>query len=384
MHAGLGLLGLAGMTVAGCRQPAAAGLERVALEELRPVAGLRPLAPEIWGRRAVAYSGYRHGQSPETGVYPERAEVLEDLRLLEGRGFGLLRVFGSGTHGRDVVELIAEHGLDLKVQVGAYVRGAHAANGESNLHEVDEAIALANAYPDIVVGLSVGNEVLVSWSFVAVPPEDLAAYIRHARARVRQPVTVNDNWEPYAAGPGDPARKVWGQIDYASVHTYAYWDAGFNLWPFEQEAVPEARRARAMMGAAAAYARANFAAVRAALDAAGLAIPIVIGETGWQSVPSATLDEARVRDWARHLGHPVNQSWYYQDMLAWAHGADGATPGDGFTRPAALFYFAAFDEPWKNADDNWGLWDAARAEKHALSGRGVDPADAVFYRPPQP
>jgi hypothetical protein len=33
-----------------------------------------------------------------------------------------------------------------------------------------------------------------------------------------------------------------------------------------------------------------------------------------------------------------------------------------------MFYFAAFDEPWKEADDNWGLWDAERKRKPVLGG----------------
>jgi exo-beta-1,3-glucanase (GH17 family) len=380
-----GLMLLLSLPLAGCQRDAAPELAPVDLEALAPVTDLRPLDPEIRGRRAISYSGYRRGQSPETGVDPGRAELLEDLRLLQAEGFGLIRLYGSGTHGRRVVELIDQHGLDIKVQVGAYFKGAHAAHGAGNLRELEGAIALANAYPDIVAGLSVGNEVLVSWSFVAVPPADMAAYIRHARERVRQPVTVNDNWEPYAAAAGDPIRAVWGQVDYASVHTYAFWDAAFRLWPFEQRDVPAPRRARAMMDAAVAHARANFDAVRAALDDAGRAIPIVIGETGWQSVPSATEANAFVQDFARHLAHPVNQAWYYDDMMEWAYGPDGAAPGDGFSRPAAMFFFAAFDEPWKQADDNWGLWDADREPKYVLTRRGAAPEDAAYHRDaPQP
>jgi exo-beta-1,3-glucanase (GH17 family) len=369
--AGVVVLGI--VLLAGCRHGDVAVMERVDWARLAPITDVRPLDPETWRRRAIAYSGYRGGQSPASGVEPSRAEMLEDLRLLEAAGFGLLRLYSSGAHGRGVVELIDAHGLDLKVQIGAYLSGSHATHAAGNLRELEGAIALANAYPEIVAGVSVGNEVLVSWSFVPVPPADMVAYIRHVRARVGQPVTVNDNWEPYAAAAGDPIRAVWGQIDYASVHTYAYWDAAFRLWPFEQSDVPEARRARATLDAAFAYTRENFAAVRVALDAAGYAIPIVIGETGWQSVPTAHLEEAFVRDFAHRLAGPVRQAWYYDDVTAWAYGPDGAAPGDGFSRPAALFYFAAFDEPWKQADDNWGLWDADRQPKYALSRRDPVP-----------
>ena len=345
-----------------------------------PVADIRPLDAAVWSRKAISYSGFRAGQSPETGVLPSREEILEDLKLLRAAGFGLIRVYGSAGHGRDVVETIAREKLDLRVQLGAYLSGSMRAKGDANRAEIEAAVALANAHPEVVAAVSVGNEVLVSWSFVPVPPDDMIAYLDEVRSRVAQPVTVNDNWEPYAAPAGSAIARVWGRIDYASVHTYAYWDAGFNLWNFRRLDVPEERRARAMMDAARDYARANFAAVRAALDAAGRRIPIVIGETGWQSLPSARLNEAKVRDFALHQAHPTNQAWYFTDMMAWAYGPDGLSPGDGFSRPAAMFYFSAFDEPWKQADDNWGLWDAARRPKPAARPDAPPPAGAVFYR----
>jgi len=372
--------GLGALLLAGCGSVDPVALEPIDGANLSPISDIRPLEADIWSRKAISYSGFRSGQSPETGIYPNRDEILEDLRLLEEKGFGFIRLFSSGTHGRRVVELINEHQLDLKVQMGAYVSHSHAENEVNNRRELDGAVTLANDFPDIVAAVSVGNEVLVSWSFVAVPPEDMAAYVRYVRQQVAQPVTVNDNWEPYAAPMGDPIQAVWGQIDFAAIHTYAYWDSAFNLWDFEQEQEPAEGRARAMMDEAYAYARRNFDAVRTALDGADLSIPIIVGETGWQSSPSAFLNDAFVHDFARSVGHPVNQAWYFVDMMTWAYGTDGDEPGDGFSRPAGMFYFAAFDEPWKQADDNWGLWDAGRRPKYVLSGEGFREAEAVYYR----
>ena len=33
--------------------------------------------------RAICYSGYRRGQSPGDQTYPSKAEILEDLRILQ-------------------------------------------------------------------------------------------------------------------------------------------------------------------------------------------------------------------------------------------------------------------------------------------------------------
>lgn len=354
-----------GMILAGCggegeKEWAWPELGQVeALEEIREV-------PEaIWERRAISYSGYREGQDLDGGPHPTDAEVLEDLGIISEAGFGLLRVYDSRRHGGQVVEVIAREGLDLKVQLGAYLTGPHEEEGEANVGELEAAIELANRYPEVVMAVSVGNETLVSWSFVPVPPEQMVGYIDYVRERIEQPVTVNDNWEPYAAEFGDPVQQVWGRIDYASVHTYAYWDAGFRLWSFRQEEVPEADRPAAQVAAAVAYAEKNFDAVRAALDAGGVDIPIVIGETGWQSVASAYLDDAYEKDFAEVLAGEARQALYYEAMQRWAYGVSGDNPGDGHERPAAMFYFAAFDEPWKERDDNWGLWDVGREPKPA-------------------
>jgi exo-beta-1,3-glucanase (GH17 family) len=327
------------------------------LKELKPIDDIRPVPADIWQRRAISYSGYREGQSPKLEIYPGDEEVLEDLRILIENGFGLIRVYNSVGHGEQVIRIIDENDLDLKVQAGAYISQSFEKNGEFNAREVARVVELANQYPDIVMGVSIGNEILVSWSFVAVPPQEAIGYIRWVRDRIRQPVTVNDNWEPYAAGPDNPVSKVWGQVDYAAVHTYAYWDSGFEKWDFRQ---PDDA---ALIAAAFDYARENFREARKALDAADIQIPIVIGETGWQNLPSARENSALVPNFAELIAGPERQQIYYRAMQKWAYGDNWDTPGDGFSRPASMFYFAAFDEPWKGQDDNWGIWDALRKLK---------------------
>ena len=52
--------------------------------------------------QAIAYSGYRVGQSPKTGELPSREQILEDLRILE-RHWKLIRIYASDQHGEDVL-----------------------------------------------------------------------------------------------------------------------------------------------------------------------------------------------------------------------------------------------------------------------------------------
>ena len=72
---------------------------------------------------------------------------------------------------------------------------------------------------------------------------------------------------------------------------------------------------------------------------------MVIGETGWTAVDTAGGPNLAFR------AHPVNQKMYFDALQAWA--AEGRR-GNG---PQAIFFFQAFDEPWKQGDDGWGLFN---------------------------
>ena len=118
---------------------------------------LRPLPPEALARRAIAYSGYRTGQSPEIQKYPNKEEIAEDLRLLARGGWTFLRLFDAGPHAERVLQVIDEGGLDMRVMLGIWISGAKAKHNASNRAEIDRAAALARAHERTVVAISVGN-----------------------------------------------------------------------------------------------------------------------------------------------------------------------------------------------------------------------------------
>jgi exo-beta-1,3-glucanase (GH17 family) len=261
---------------------------------------------------------------------------------------------------RLVLESIRDNGLDIKMQLGAYilsesspsisdeVRQSHV---EHNRAEVARAVALANEFPDIVLAVSIGNETMVSWSFVPTRPDIMAAYIAQVRAQIKQPVTTNDNWAFYADAP----KAITDIIDFAAVHTYCELDTVFiaSKWDWMQENVePGQQRAKAMMDAAMACAESDYQAVRDWLDKKGQAImPIVIGETGWNAVDVGSL---------AFRAHPVNQKMYFQALQEWKQRSVG---GKG---PSNIFYFEAFDEPWKGGDDKWGLFNVSRQARYVV------------------
>jgi exo-beta-1,3-glucanase (GH17 family) len=331
---------------------------------------LRALPAEYLARKAVSYSPFRTGnRDTET---PTAAHIEEDLRLLVAGNFRLIRLFDSSDKvSMLTLDVIKNKGLDIKVHLGAYVNSykyvynptVNASIKTANQAELDRLVRLAKDYKDIVLAVSVGNETMVSWSPVPIDPADMAGYISYVRARVTQPVTTDDNFVFYSEIP----QRISDLIDFASIHTYTEIDTQYPdspyFWDWRQAGVQIVRgdktaRAAAMMNASMVATRAQYQMVRDSLDRKGLRnVPIVIGETGWNAVDLGKL---------RFRASPVNQKMYFTRLESWrAEGRVG--PG-----PANVFYFEAFDEPWKGGDDKWGLFTGtvtryARCVVQALS-----------------
>jgi len=332
---------------------------------------LRPLSAEFATRKAVAYSPFR-SNNRDTEVVTA-ANVKQDLDLLIGGGFRLIRLFDSSDAvAKLTLQTIKDNSMDMKVMLGIYIQNG---NDTFNQAEIARGVALAKAFPDQVLAVSVGNETMVSWSFNAVAPATMAGYIKQVRNAITQPVTTDDNWAFYASAP----RIITDIIDFAAVHTYPLSDSVHNpdLWDWQQAAVPAATRATAMMNAAIASAKKDYSAVRSYLDGKGLAaMPIVIGETGWK---------AEVSQGEIYRAHPVNQKMYFDGLTTWQAGSKSGTAG-----PVGIVYFEAFDEPWKGSDDKWGLFNVSRQARYVIQGLypstqweagTYTAADAVYYIP---
>lgn len=318
----------------------------------------RALSPEFGTLKAVAYSPFRTGnRDTET---PTAANIKQDLDLLIAANFRLIRLFDSSDNvSKLTLEVIKVNKLDMKVMLGAYINSessdyispdVKAANAALNLAEINRTVKLANAYSDLVLAVSVGNETMVSWSFVPTSPTIMAKYITSVRSQITQPVTTDDNWAFYASAPVS----ITNAIDFASIHSYPILDTLYAAtnWAWKQESVPVADRAKAMMSAAMGVVKSQYGQVRTYLDYKGLyTMPIVIGETGWKAEASGG-EEFRA--------HPVNQKAYLVGLNDWSY---LARSGAG---PANIFYFEAFDEPWKQGDDKWGLFNVKREARYAM------------------
>jgi exo-beta-1,3-glucanase (GH17 family) len=296
---------------------------------------------------ALAYSGFRAGQHPDRGdgaVNPSTAQISEDLDIMAEHGFGLLRLYDSGENSQQVLQLIRERNLPIKVLLGVWLKAQvsnHqgcawlnepiaaselAANTTANLAEIQRGIALANDYGDIIVAVNVGNEALVDWNDHMVSVDSVITYVRRVKNAIEQPVTVADNyewWIQHGAALAD-------EVDFLGVHTYPVW---------ENKTIHEGL----------AYTIDNIERVHAALPGR----PIVILEAGW----ATTASEFGAR------ASEANQLRYFNELRQWAKQTN-----------TTVFFFEAFDEPWKGdpgnalgAEKHWGLFRVDRSPKRVMS-----------------
>ena len=292
----------------------------------RPFAPMRDGAPVVAG---ISYGPFRAGQKPG-GPDPTPAQILEDLRILAPR-WGMIRFYASRGPAETILRTLRDERIPIQVMVGAWIAPD---DDEANAAEVAEAIRLANAYPEQVIAVNVGNETQVSWSGHRSDRDALIAHIKTVRAAVKQPVTTADDYNFWNKPESHAVADV---VDFLLLHAYAMWN-GKTL----DEAVPWT------------------AETIASIHAEHPGLPIVMGETGWATELNPEGSETE------HIKAPAGaaeQERFFDAWTAWA--AEAKQP---------YFYFEAFDEPWKGSDDprevekHWGLYNEDRTPKKVLEG----------------
>ncbi len=286
----------------------------------RPVA--LPDAPS--GRIAcVSYAPFRlAGETPlDIHAFISAQRIDEDLRALSQR-FDCVRTYSQGQGLSAVPQIAQRHGM--QVLMGIWLGRDRKANAE----QIRLGIATARAYPQVLRGVIVGNEVLLRGE---LSPQVLGGYVREVRDAIDVPVTYADVWEFWLRHP-DLANSV----DYLTIHILPYWE--------DQPVAPE----RALQHVADVYAR-----VRAAFPGR----EVMIGETGW---PSA----GRPRQAAS--ASVVNEARYLRGFLDYAA-----------TVHMPYNVIEAFDQPWKRAQEGtvggyWGVFDAQSRPKFAMAGPVVE------------
>ncbi len=302
------------------------------------------LTVQKWHGNAICYSGYRAGQSPQLNRFPTQTQILEDLRILE-KNWKLIRLYGSDQHSQDVLEVIRRERVGLKAMLGIWLDGRPGHEAESAA-QLATGIRLANAYKDVVLAVSVGNEILVSWSDHKLTEERALEYVAQVRKAVSCPVTIADDMLYWR----QPEAKLASAVDFITMHAYPMW-GGEDI------------------DTAMASTIRHYESVRKAHPGKTIAL----GEAGWASYTEGKQNAPRA-------GDETKQKRYYQELTAWAK-----------ANHVTLFWFEAFDEPWKGSgtEGHWGLFSEGRKAKLAMQTlypelMPVGPTSPGYDQPPAP
>lgn len=274
---------------------------------------------------SLSFAPFRGDQSPLEKIYPTVEQVDEDLRLLADKTYSI-RTYSSLDGGLEAApELARKYGI--KMLQGCWL-SSDKANAELNEKEVEALIKSANANPDVVQRVIVGNEVLLRNELDA---DRLIEYIRRVRRAVKQPVSYADVWSMYMKHP-----ELIKEVDFITIHILPYWED-------EPVAVEDAP----------AHLEKIVKQVKDEINRIAPGKPVLIGESGW---PAA----GRQRGLA--VPSVVNEAKYIRDMIQVVnrHGFD-------------YNIVEAFNQSWKSKLEgvvgaNWGLFSVDRKAVFPLTG----------------
>lgn len=303
-----------------------------------PPGGRRELNLDLnghWIGRGVCFSPYRDGESP-TGRLPSDEEILVDLQLVAPY-WQLLLTYDANPVAERTLALIRQHHLPLRLLLGAWIsapigEGSRAANQQ----QTDTAIRLANAYPDIVLAVVVGNETCVDWSDHRMKPADLIPWIRRVRTAIKQPVTTADDFNFWNK---PESNAVAAEIDFINLHAYPLWNGR------------QVEEAMAWAGG-----------VYDDICRQHPGLPVIYGEIGWATQHDAT--NTRPGSEGTLMKGEVSvraQEVYLRQHYDWIK-----------QRQVPVVLFEAFDENWKGGGDStpatvaekhWGVFTADRKPK---------------------
>jgi exo-beta-1,3-glucanase (GH17 family) len=344
-------------------------------------------AKEILGNpayQAISYEGYRERSRD---IQPTVDQLKEDLRILSAMGIKIVRTYNVQlAHASTLLKAIRESmeedaDFEMYVMLGAWIdcinawtdqTPDHDVESQQNEGEIQRAVALTNQYPEIVKVLAVGNEAMVTWATsYFVRPSVILKWVTHLqdlKANDKLPkdlwITSSDDFSSW--GGGDPSyhtedlAKLAHAVDYISIHTYPFHNTHYSpdFWrvPIEESKFSELEKVDAAMIRARDFAKMQYDSVANYMKSIGVDKPIHIGETGWASTSDGFYGAE-----GSHATDEYKQGLYYKHMREWTNEAG-----------ISLFYFEAFNEQWKDAnnpvgsENHFGLFGLKGEAKYAL------------------
>jgi exo-beta-1,3-glucanase (GH17 family) len=249
-----------------------------------------------------------------------------------------IRMYDTSYHVHQVLRLIKFNNIQLQVMLGVeplgeidnpncHYGGRHTDEAirqhqRLNFQQLDDMIALAKAYEDIVLAVSVGNENTSDWHHNLMPESSLIQHVHYVRERIKKPITFCEG--AYYWKNNTQLAQV---VDFISIHSYPMW-----------QKIPH---------------KDAFEATKNDYESIQKLFPnkqVIFTELGWATNKDGDmmLDEAS----------ETNQKLYLEAVTDWSH-----------KKNITMFLFEAFDEPWKGSDNpnepekHWGIFYENRQPK---------------------
>lgn len=267
--------------------------------------------------------------------------MLEDLNILTTY-WNHVRVYGADKDVEQLLDVIRENNIPVNVMMGIWLENETKDPSKvfANLKQVKKGIELANAYPDIVTSVSVGNETRVFWSYHRMEKENVLKYIRMVRTAVSQPLTTADD---YLYWLEEESREIAKELDFISTHIHPLWN-----------------------GKTLDKGVAWLDTVYNKLTALHPDKPIVIAETGWATdYDQYDLGPGGQGTKFYQAPNEEEQKIFFHAINEWSEENNVMT-----------YWFEIFDESWKgggdstpptHAEKHWGLFYEDRTPKRVMS-----------------
>lgn len=344
-------------------------------------------AAEILGNPdylAMSFGGYRHA---DHGIEPAIDELKEDMRIMAALGVKIVRTYKVHLpQAANLLKAISElkkedPEFEMYVMLGAWIdcKNAwtnlppdHESESEANVSQILVAAHLASKYPDIVKIIAVGNEAMVKWATpYYVQPSVILKWVNHLQDLKKSGKLSKDLWitssDNFASWGGAGAEyhvedlnKLIQAVDYISMHTYPVLDTHYNphFWGIRanEKELSDKEKIDAAMLRAKELAISEYNNVSNYMKSIGANKPIHIGESGWTTVSDDFFGATGTK-----AADEYKQAIYYKMMREWTREAG-----------LSLFFFEAFDEPWKDpnsdngSENHFGLFTVDGQAKYAL------------------
>jgi exo-beta-1,3-glucanase (GH17 family) len=318
---------------------------------------------------AISYGGYREKSREDN--QPTIPQLKEDLKLMHAMGIRIIRTYNvqpTLPHAANVLEAIhqlkkEDASFEMYVMLGAWIDCLNAWTDKVPNHEVESAqnggeiaraVALANKYPNIVKVIAVGNEAMVRWAAsYFVRPNIILKWVNHLQNLKKENKLSKDLWitcsDDFASwGGGDESYRVKDlediikAVDYVSMHTYPYHNSHYSpdFWkvPKYEQKLSKKDKVNSAMNRALNFAKNQYYNVSEYVKSIDATKTIHIGETGW-----ATISDGHYGKDGSRATDEYKQGLYYNLLREW-------TNKEGIS----CFYFEAFDEQWKDAQNAQG------------------------------